>query len=490
VFAVKANMGRARRRGDAGRTARALWLVCFGFGAAALAHFAGAHATRTAPVAPPLRVTVCPIAGLAVAARLVVVAPAAGSVIVRYGADRLHATGGARFTMPPGGTLATALVGLRPAATTHVEVVAHFVDGTASSSGDRTVTTPSLEPDVPESLHVTVNDGSASGVVMLSLNRDHERGLAVIVDRRGRVLWYRHCGGGAFAFVRTPDGNLILHQMDARSFEELALDGTLLHTWTDAESVSGADGHDFQLLPDGNALLFGAETHRVDSRTRFAAGGVENAVRWDDTVSEVTRAGKTVWRWSSYGHVGEDEITADPSEPLDPKDYEVVHANSIEPLRDGTLLLSFRNLSTVAKLERATGRILWRLGGTRSDFHFVGDELGGFSRQHDARLVGPGRVLLYDDGNLHSPPESRAVEYQLDEAAHTATMVWEHRRTPPMFGRISGSVERLPDGHTLISWGPRGVVSEVDTQSKTVWELDVPRAGVYRARSVSVVGGP
>jgi hypothetical protein len=146
------------------------------------------------------------------------------------------------------------------------------------------------------------------------------------------------------------------------------------------------------------------------------------------------------------------------------------------------MMLSFRNLSTVVKLDRRSGVILFRVGGKKSDFRFVGDPLGGFSRQHDARLVGPGRLLLFDNGDLGDPPESRAVEYRLDQQARTATMIWEHRRVPPVFTKISGSAQRLPNGHTLISWGPRGIVSEVDEASKTVWEIHPPEMGVYRAR--------
>lgn len=475
-------MASHRRRSDPLRLAEAVGLAVLGLAVAALGHWAGARAATAPRPNPFLRVALRPIPGLSVAARLIVVAPGATSVVVRYGADALKPTGAPRFSMPPSGTLSTALIGLYPAATSHVEVVAHFPDGTATSSGDVTVTTPPMDPMVPATLPV-VEDGKSSGVVMLSMNGGQDvRGLAVIVDRRGRVLWYRHCGGGAFDFERLPNGHLILHQVDARAFEELELDGTVVHSWTDGASVTGADGHDFKLLPNGNALLFGAETRRVDSRPHFS-GGIENALRWDDTVSEVTRSGAVVWQWSSRAHLVENEITEDPTDPTDPRDYEVVHTNSIEPLLDGTILLSFRNLSSVARIDRATGRVMWRLGGKRSDFRFEGDPLGGFSRQHDARLVGPGRVLLFDDGNLHDTPESRAVEYRLDEGAKTATLTWEYRHSPPLFSRFSGSVQRLPDGHTLVAWGPRGVVSEADARSKTVWELTLPHFGVYRARS-------
>lgn len=471
-----------RPRPAPGRLTPALVRVALGVACVLFGRWASSRTTPPAPAPPPLEVELEPIAEIAVAARLTVHAPFAERLVVHVGADAHHAVRTWTMSMPETGMLSTAVLGLSPAATSRVEVVAEYAGGSARSSGYRTVTTPAMDARLPASLPVVVNDGSATGVVLLSANGGDDVGsFATITDRAGNVLWYRRCGGGAYTFEFLSNGHLVLHQFDEQAFEELTLDGTVVHKWTDPSSINGVDGHDFKLLPSGNALVFGAETHVVDSRPYFKAG-VPDATRWDDTVSEVTPSGKVVWRWSSWSRFTEDELTEDPHEPFNPKDYEVVHTNTIEPLRNGTMILSFRNLSTVVKLDRRTGEILFRVGGKRSDFRFVGDPLGGFSRQHDARLVGPGRLLLFDNGDLRDPPESRAVEYRLDQQARTATMIWEHRRVPPVFSKISGSAQRLPNGHTLISWGPRGIVSEVDEASKTVWEIHPPEMGVYRAR--------
>jgi hypothetical protein len=182
--------------------------------------------------------------------------------------------------------------------------------------------------------------------------------------------------------------------------------------------------------------------------------------------------------------VQESELTPDPTERDDSKSYEIAHLNSIEPLPDGNLWLSLRNISAVVKVDRRTGNVVWRLGGKRSDFRFVNDPLGGFWRQHDARRLPNGDVLLFDNGNLHEPPESRAVEYRLDEEAKTATLVWQYRRTPPLFARIAGSARRSADGHTLVSYGPRGVVSEADGDAVPVWEISAYGFGIFRAIAV------
>lgn len=59
------------------------------------------------------------------------------------------------------------------------------------------------------------------------------------------------------------------------------------------------------------------------------------------------------------------------------------HANSVDKFSTGDYLLSGRHVNTLYRISRADRSILWRLGGSKSDF--VADF--NFSMQHDARIV-------------------------------------------------------------------------------------------------------
>ena len=72
---------------------------------------------------------------------------------------------------------------------------------------------------------------------------------------------------------------------------------------------------------------------------------------------------------------------------------------------------------------RNTGAIIWRLGGKNNQFSFINDTIG-FSHQHAIRRLENGNISLFDNGNYHSPPFSRAIEYSLNENNKTATLVW------------------------------------------------------------------
>ena len=77
--------------------------------------------------------------------------------------------------------------------------------------------------------------------------------------------------------------------------------------------------------------------------------------------------------------------------------------NAIDVDTDGHILLSSRNTSEVTKINRDTGEIIWRLGGTHNQFTYVNDPLTGPRNQHAIRAVGTNRYTLFDNGNVHSP---------------------------------------------------------------------------------------
>ncbi len=66
---------------------------------------------------------------------------------------------------------------------------------------------------------------------------------------------------------------------------------------------------------------------------------------------------------------------------------------------DGNLLVSARNAWALYKLDRSTGKVLWRLNGNRSDF-----TMGPGSKfywQHYTRYVPASDITAFDDGSRH-----------------------------------------------------------------------------------------
>jgi len=122
-------------------------------------------------------------------------------------------------------------------------------------------------------------------------------------------------------------------------------------------------------------------------------------------------------------------------------------------------------------------------GRQKNQFSFVNDPLQGFSHQHGIRRLQNGNIILFDNGNLHAPPLSRAVEYKLDEQSKIAELVWEYRHDPPLYGFALGFAQRVANGNTLICYGTAQRIIEVDRAGTKQWELaiDGPQIYAYRA---------
>jgi Arylsulfotransferase (ASST) len=200
------------------------------------------------------------------------------------------------------------------------------------------------------------------------------------------------------------------------------------------------------------------------ARVRGGMPGTEHEGRmYADTLVEMTAAGQIVWEWRSWEH-------------LDPADYPIVasqerrtewtHGNSVEELPGGNLLLSFRTISTVAIVERATGAVVWTLGAPP------------LAQQHAPTRLPNGNLLIFDNGTHrvdHPLPHSRVIEVELA----TKRIVWSYQERRPFdfFSPFISNAQRLPNGNTLICEGNFGRLFEVTAEGEAVWEYVSPHIG-------------
>jgi hypothetical protein len=144
-------------------------------------------------------------------------------------------------------------------------------------------------------------------------------------------------------------------------------------------------------------------------------------------------------------------------------------------------MISSRHLNEITKINRTTGDIIWRMGGIHNQFTFVNDTIP-FRYQHCIRRIANGNIILFDNGNFRTPLFSRALEYQLDEVNKVATLVWQYRKTPDIYGQSMGSVQRLRNGNTLICWGQINPnFTEVTPAGVIALQMSLPQ-GIYSYR--------
>ena len=248
------------------------------------------------------------------------------------------------------------------------------------------------------------------------------------------------------------------------------------------------DVHEFQIFPDGHYFLLGDDPEIIDM-TQY--GYPSDAMVVGSVIQEFDAGDHLLFEWNSFDHIFIDEAL---HEYLGSKYIDYVHSNSIEQDTDGNIVVSHRHLDQVNKINVQTGNFIWRLGGTRNQFTFIGDSLK-FTYQHDARLLPNGHLTLFDNGNYHPQPVSScAKEYLLDVVHKTATLVWSYSHAvvngAHVFGNAMGSVQRFANGGTFINWGwipnSTGIpnMTELDSGNQIVWEAKITPGAynvIYRA---------
>lgn len=332
----------------------------------------------------------------------------------------------------------------------------------------------SVPSDFPH-VHITKNRHPGDGYIFTEYRG--ETLYALILDNSGAPAWYRR-GSGAEDFKVQKNG--MITETQYKGYDQN------LNWVKDFHAANGydADSHDLQVLADGGYLILGLRTINNVDMSRVVEGGCPHAAIQETCVQEFTAADELVFQWRAWENFDIARLGPAQVEDVRGASVRVSHMNAVEVDEDGHLLVSSRHFSEVTKINRQTGQVIWRLGGRHSDFVFVNDPLNGFSCQHDIRVVGHYRYTVFDNGNDHHPPVSRAVEYELDPNAGTATLVWEYRAVPDRFAYHQGNAQRLPNGNTLINFvlGEYPKVTEVSRDGQLEFEMDFVKPGAVAYR--------
>jgi hypothetical protein len=340
---------------------------------------------------------------------------------------------------------------------------------------------PSGGPDdvVLPNIDVTLSTATSPGYLFLSdlLWSVPTTPALLILRNDGSQVFARDLENSAYDFKPQPNGMLTYFDDGSGAFLVMDKTCTVVDTIKCGNGYA-TDPHELQILPNGHALLLGVDNEVVDM-SALVPGGSRNAVVVGCIIQELDQSRNVVFQWRSWDHYN---ITDAQHVDLTAGWIDDVHGNSVDMDTDGNILFSSRHMNEITKINRQTGKTIWRLGGMNNQFRFINDSLG-FSFQHAARRIANGDITLFDNGDFHVPPFSRALEYALDEELMTATLVWQYRNTPDVFGFAMGFVQRMENGNTLISWGAGNpTVTEVTATGTKVFEMTFD-AGVYSYRA-------
>lgn len=280
--------------------------------------------------------------------------------------------------------------------------------------------------------------------------------VACIIDADGRYVWAMEdpTDDRVLSALR-PDphsGRLVYAATEAQQDAE-SIESELVWVSLDGDSIDRVSlpnmHHDFLIHDDGTVAYIAYEPRTVDGE------------RWrGDQIVERYADGSTSVVWSTWDDVPFDHIQwAGP-------DWTHANALNYDPDEDAYYLSSY-TLGALYKIDRASGTLLWTMGGPHSDFAVSAEP--PLLNQHQFELLGDDRILVFNN-RPRSEQSSLVQEYTLDEDAGTAEAVWSYE--PGIFSVALGDVHRLESGNTLGTFSTAGIIDEIGPDGERVWRLE------------------
>jgi hypothetical protein len=340
----------------------------------------------------------------------------------------------------------------------------------------RFVSRPDLKPPIVAVVHGA--HATAPGYVFAAPSSGPGQNGAMIFDNAGGLVWFHPVARKAVTDFKVQHlhGKPVLTWWEGKDVnglgdgEWVVLDASYrqIARFGAARGLHG-DLHEFLISPQDTALVLSNEVRP------WSGGQVVGGV-----VQELALpSGKLLWEWRTLDHVAvaETEIKARPGPRFD-----YFHINAIDVAPDGNLIISGRNTWAAYKVERRSGRIIWRLGGKRSTF-----ALGPGARfewQHDVREHPGGLVSVFD--NAAAPkeePQSRALLLQLDTKRKRASLVHAYTHKPQrVLSHFLGNTQLLDNGDVFVGWGGSPYMTEFTRAGAIVFDARLPPGGQsYRA---------
>lgn len=222
----------------------------------------------------------------------------------------------------------------------------------------------------------------------------------------------------------------------------------------------------------------------------------EQGVRVTAAIVQEIKDGQLVFEWDSTDYP---ELYAlnSAADYYNKSEYwtDYIHLNSVavDPA-DNNLVLSLSNADTIIKIDRTSGKILWKLGGLADEFGLSDEQK--FSHQNDVRITSDGAITMFNNGVPKVTVDengqtvfgqSTIIKLRINEASKTLVS-FEEYACDGAYSPDMGSAQELSDGRYVVGWGERytatPLFSEIDFKSgKTLFALVRPNyngSNLYR----------
>jgi hypothetical protein len=306
--------------------------------------------------------------------------------------------------------------------------------------------------------------------------------LGVIIDRKGKPVWYLPYNTDTATKAPqyrnmeiTKDGTFTFVSGD--QCYEKNIFGETVWKAPDDGIVSGDARehyhHDFKRLDDGTYI---ACSYKFDTTIHYLHDSLVTRVRYN-TVIQYDAAGKVLWSWFEKDHVAKSEIFT--MYPQADAEVAGTHMNGFDfDKKTNSFIFSFRDNSSILRIDKSTGNILYALMGDRLKQKTKEPIL--FNSQHSPSVTKKGTVLIYnnnagrDADTLNKYPVILDVDIPVKNGVAKTIWSYECKMNDHPEGVVGkeGSVFELPNKNLFICVGGANKIFEVTRDKKVVWEMN------------------
>jgi len=293
-------------------------------------------------------------------------------------------------------------------------------------------------------------------------------GAAVILNGAGEMVWYESFAKGVKVSSWTPDQTVlcVLGSEDIPSsggdeIVEINRKGEYVKHFKLGEA--GMDKmvhHEVRKDAKGNIYSITFDKKVVDLTS---VGGSKNDTVKADGIVIFDPEGKKIWEWSFLDHI---DILKYPNIMKNKKD--LVHANSLFDDGKGSFLMSFRDLNQVWKIDRKTGKVIWKFG-ENGDFQL--DKAHYFYAQHWVHINPRGELQLLDNGT--KTKQSRTLSFALDEQKKTAQSRIAIPYPKEFHSTVKGNSMLLDKDRMLVCLTDPRLFLITDFAGKLLWKMSI-----------------
>ncbi len=321
---------------------------------------------------------------------------------------------------------------------------------------------PPLEP-IP--YDVQVNGTPAPGYIFLSPRSDNisnpQPSQLMVLDSAGGLIWYAPLGtdteppfnGPPITDFKILKNGLMTYWTANYPGAWALMDSTFNYTDTlTCQGIFSTDEHDLYVDDRGHYFLICDSSDLRNASNLTTANGTpgsSNCVVEQQIIQELDPNRNVVSEWYTLDYYDLEDIN--PLHWDNPAFMDHSHVNSVQ-VADGFVTLSTRNINEITRYNLQTGDLVWRFGSKANEFTLAGDT-ALFASQHDARYTPEGNLYLFDNARYGESTVARYVEYELDTANMTATLVREHLHPAGKVSWYMGNAIHLPNDNVIVNWG-------------------------------------